>query len=87
MCGYNSMKTKATESSNGVSVFKDDVSSEDLQHSPASVLARSSKRKTENEVRSAVHDMDKQTGISPSLGNALEQIVGQLDVLTLVSMQ
>lgn len=81
------MKTKATESSNGVSVFKDDVSSEDLQHPPASVLATSSKRESENEGESAVHNMDKQTGISPSLGNALEHIVEQLDVLTLVSMQ
>lgn len=68
-------------------MLKDDVSSEDLQHSPASVLAPSSKRKSESEIKSAVHDVDKETGISPSLGNALEHIVGQLDVLTLVSMQ
>lgn len=81
------MKTKATESSNGVSVFKDDVGSEDLQYRPASVLATSSKKKSENGSESAVHNGDTQTGISPSLGNALEHIVGQLDVLTLVSMQ
>ncbi|NXF52588.1 POC1B protein, partial [Oceanites oceanicus] len=61
----------------------DDVSSEDLQYSPASVLATSSKRKSENESESAVHNVDKQTSISPSLGNALEHIVEQLDVLTL----
>ncbi|KAM6425266.1 LOW QUALITY PROTEIN: POC1 centriolar protein homolog B [Rhynochetos jubatus] len=60
-----------------------DVSSEDLQYPPASGLATSSKRKSENESKSAVRDMDKQTGISPSLGNALEHIVDQLDVLTL----
>lgn len=81
------MKTKATASSNGVSVFKDDVSSGDLQYPPSSVLATSSKRKSENESKSAAHNVDKQTGISPSLGNALEHIVEQLDVLTLVSMQ
>ncbi|XP_053921263.1 POC1 centriolar protein homolog B isoform X4 [Cuculus canorus] len=62
---------------------QDDVSSEDLQYSSASVLATSSKRKSENESESAVHNVDKQTGISPSLGSALEQIVEQLDVLTL----
>ncbi|NXW13537.1 POC1B protein, partial [Circaetus pectoralis] len=61
----------------------DDVSSEDLQYPPASVLATSSKRKSENGSESAVHNGDTQTGISPSLGNALEHIVGQLDVLTL----
>ncbi|NXW06881.1 POC1B protein, partial [Fregetta grallaria] len=61
----------------------DDVNSEDLQYPPASVLATSSKRKSENESESAVHNVDKQTSISPSLGNALEHIVEQLDVLTL----
>ncbi|XP_035759423.1 POC1 centriolar protein homolog B isoform X3 [Egretta garzetta] len=61
----------------------DDGGSEDLQHPPASVLATSSKRKSENESGSAVHNVNKQTGISPSLGNALEHIVEQLDVLTL----
>ncbi|XP_074726815.1 POC1 centriolar protein homolog B isoform X1 [Strix uralensis] len=61
----------------------DDVSSEDLQYPPASILATSSKRKSENESESAVHNVNKQTGISPSLGNALEHIVEQLDVLTL----
>ncbi|NXT83405.1 POC1B protein, partial [Zapornia atra] len=61
----------------------DGVSSEDLQHGPASVLATSSKRKSKNERGSAVHYRDKQTGISPSLGNTLENIVEQLDVLTL----
>jgi len=81
------MKTKATESSNGVSVLKDHVSSEDLQYPPASVLATSSKRKSENESESAVHNVDKQTGNFPSLSNALEHIVEQLDVLTLVSIQ
>ncbi|XP_061871895.1 POC1 centriolar protein homolog B isoform X2 [Colius striatus] len=59
------------------------VSSEDLQYPPASVLATSSKRKSENENESAVHNVNKRTGISPSLGNALEHIVEQLDVLTL----
>ncbi|XP_035759422.1 POC1 centriolar protein homolog B isoform X2 [Egretta garzetta] len=62
---------------------EDDGGSEDLQHPPASVLATSSKRKSENESGSAVHNVNKQTGISPSLGNALEHIVEQLDVLTL----
>ncbi|XP_075352933.1 POC1 centriolar protein homolog B isoform X4 [Mycteria americana] len=62
---------------------EDDVSSEDLQYPPASDLATSSKRKSENESESAVHNVDKQTGISSSLGNALEHIVEQLDVLTL----
>ncbi|NXO00216.1 POC1B protein, partial [Rhinopomastus cyanomelas] len=61
----------------------DDVSSEDLQYPPASGLATCSKRKSDNESESAVHNMDEQTGISPSLGSALDQIVEQLDVLTL----
>ncbi|XP_071408215.1 POC1 centriolar protein homolog B isoform X3 [Pithys albifrons albifrons] len=60
-----------------------DGKTEELHQPPASVLARSSKRKSENESRSAVHNGDKQTGISSSLGSALEHIVGQLDVLTL----
>lgn len=34
-----------------------------------------------------MHNVDKEIGLSPSLGNALENIVEQLDVLTLVSMQ
>ncbi|NXU72501.1 POC1B protein, partial [Oreotrochilus melanogaster] len=59
----------------------DEVSNEDLQYHP--VLATSPKRKSENESESALHDVDKQTGISLSLGNALEHIVEQLDVLTL----
>uniref|UniRef100_A0A8C2SXC7 POC1 centriolar protein homolog B n=1 Tax=Coturnix japonica TaxID=93934 RepID=A0A8C2SXC7_COTJA len=61
----------------------DDVSNEDLQYPSASVLATSSKRKSENESESAVHNVGKKIGISPSLGNALENIVEQLDVLTL----
>ncbi|NXJ79554.1 POC1B protein, partial [Trogon melanurus] len=61
----------------------DDVSSEDLQCPPASVLATSSKRNSEHESESAVHNVDKQTCISPTLSNALEHIVEQLDVLTL----
>ncbi|NXM31533.1 POC1B protein, partial [Oxyruncus cristatus] len=60
-----------------------DGKTEELHRPPASVLARSSKRKSENESRSAVHNEDKQTGISRSLDSALEHIVGQLDVLTL----
>ncbi|NWQ67452.1 POC1B protein, partial [Neopipo cinnamomea] len=60
-----------------------DGKTEVLHRPPASVLVRSSKRKSENESRSAVHNEDKQTGISPSLDSALEHIVGQLDVLTL----
>ncbi|KAM6306896.1 LOW QUALITY PROTEIN: uncharacterized protein O3Q21_012943 [Podargus strigoides] len=61
----------------------DDVSREDLQYTPTSIFATSSKRKSENVSESAVHHVDKHTGISPSLGNALEHIVEQLDVLTL----
>ncbi|XP_031445485.1 POC1 centriolar protein homolog B [Phasianus colchicus] len=61
----------------------DDVSNEDLQYPSASVLATSSKRKSENESESVMHNVDKKIGISPSLGNALENIVEQLDVLTL----
>lgn len=80
------MKARATESSNGVSILKDDVSHEDLQYPPASVLATSSKRKSEDESESAMHNVDKQIDLSPSLGNALENIVEQLDVLTLVSI-
>uniref|UniRef100_A0A8V5FH16 POC1 centriolar protein homolog B n=1 Tax=Melopsittacus undulatus TaxID=13146 RepID=A0A8V5FH16_MELUD len=61
----------------------DYVSNEDGQNTPDSVLATSSKRKSENESESAVPNVGKQTGISPSLGNTLENIVEQLDVLTL----
>ncbi|NXP04218.1 POC1B protein, partial [Thinocorus orbignyianus] len=70
-------------SSNSTFSAPDDVSSEDLRYRPASVLAASPKRASENEGESAVHSVDKQTGISPSLGSALEHIVDQLDVLTL----
>ncbi|XP_062489831.1 POC1 centriolar protein homolog B isoform X7 [Pezoporus occidentalis] len=62
----------------------DYVISEDAQNPSDSVLATSSKRKSENESESAVPNVGKQTGISPSLGNTLEHIVEQLDVLTLV---
>ncbi|XP_031409703.1 POC1 centriolar protein homolog B isoform X2 [Meleagris gallopavo] len=62
---------------------EDDVSNEDLQYPSASVLATSSKRKSENETESVMHNVDKKIGVSPSLGNALENIVEQLDVLTL----
>lgn len=68
-------------------MFKDAVSSEDLQYPPASGLVTSSKRNSDNEGESAVCNVDKHTSISPSVGNALEQIVEQLDILTLVSMQ
>ncbi|XP_064011000.1 POC1 centriolar protein homolog B isoform X1 [Pogoniulus pusillus] len=61
---------------------QDDVSSEDLQ-CPPSDLAASSKRESEDESKSTVQDVDKQTDISPSLGKALEHIVEQLDILTL----
>ncbi|OXB73554.1 UNVERIFIED_CONTAM: hypothetical protein H355_006563 [Colinus virginianus] len=64
----------------------DDVSSEDLQYPSASVLATSSKRKSENESESAMHNVDKKMGMSPSLGNTLENIVEQLDVLTLYTL-
>ncbi|NXP17162.1 POC1B protein, partial [Scytalopus superciliaris] len=60
-----------------------DGKTEELHWTPASVLARSSKRKSDNESRSTVHNWDKQAGISPSLDSALENIAGQLDVLTL----
>ncbi|NXF08238.1 POC1B protein, partial [Smithornis capensis] len=59
----------------------DDSKTEELHYPPASILARSSKRKSENESRSAVYNGDKQTGLS--LDNALEHIVAQLDLLTL----
>ncbi|NXY21155.1 POC1B protein, partial [Atrichornis clamosus] len=55
---------------------------EELQW-PSSPSARSSKGKSENESRSTVHSEDKHTGLSPTLDNALEHIVGQLDVLAL----
>ncbi|XP_025959933.2 POC1 centriolar protein homolog B isoform X2 [Dromaius novaehollandiae] len=75
--------TRGAGFSNGVFTFKDDVSSEDSPYPPASALATSPKRKSENESESAMHNVEKQRGISPSLGNALEHIVEQLDVLTL----
>ncbi|XP_064011001.1 POC1 centriolar protein homolog B isoform X2 [Pogoniulus pusillus] len=65
-----------------VEALQDDVSSEDLQ-CPPSDLAASSKRESEDESKSTVQDVDKQTDISPSLGKALEHIVEQLDILTL----
>ncbi|NWJ08439.1 POC1B protein, partial [Crypturellus undulatus] len=61
----------------------DDVSSEYSQHAPASGLATSLKRKSEIESESSGHNVEKQRGLSPTLGNALEHIVEQLDVLTL----
>ncbi|XP_068793059.1 POC1 centriolar protein homolog B isoform X7 [Struthio camelus] len=61
----------------------DDISSEESQYPSASGLATSPKRKSENESESALRNVEKQRGISPSLANALEHIVEQLDVLTL----
>nr|XP_009672865.1 PREDICTED: POC1 centriolar protein homolog B isoform X3 [Struthio camelus australis] len=72
--------------SNGVFTFKDDISSEESQYPSASGLATSPKRKSENESESALRNVEKQRGISPSLANALEHIVEQLDVLTLKGM-
>ncbi|NWR74454.1 POC1B protein, partial [Centropus unirufus] len=60
----------------------DDISSQGVQYSSTSVSATSSKRKSENESESTGQNADKRAGIS-SLGNALEHIVEQLDVLTL----
>ncbi|NWV04062.1 POC1B protein, partial [Ptilonorhynchus violaceus] len=57
--------------------------SQELQRPSASPSTRSSKRKPENESRSAVLSGDKHRGIPPFLENALEHIVGQLDMLTL----
>ncbi|XP_067415942.1 POC1 centriolar protein homolog B isoform X2 [Emydura macquarii macquarii] len=80
---YFSSPSRATGSSNGVSTFKDDMISEDLRYHPAMFSSTSSRRKLEDEVVSAVCTVDKRVGISPALGNALEHIVEQLDVLTL----
>lgn len=81
------MKTKAAESSNYVSVFKDVGKSEELPSPSASPLARSSKRKAESESGSAVLSVEQHRGISSSVDWALDHIVGQLEMLTLVSMQ
>ncbi|NXA50456.1 POC1B protein, partial [Nothocercus julius] len=62
---------------------QDDVSSEYSQYPPASGLATSLKRKSETESESAMRNVEKQSSISATLGNALEHIVEQLDVLTL----
>ncbi|XP_019370389.1 PREDICTED: POC1 centriolar protein homolog B isoform X1 [Gavialis gangeticus] len=78
-----SSPTRTTGSSNSISTFKDDVNSEDPQYPPASFSPTSSRRKLEDENESAVCSTDKKTGISPAVGNALEHIVEQLDVLTL----
>uniref|UniRef100_A0A674HYA1 POC1 centriolar protein homolog B n=1 Tax=Terrapene triunguis TaxID=2587831 RepID=A0A674HYA1_9SAUR len=76
-------QSQTTGSSNGVSLFKDDMSSEDLRYRPALFSPASSRRRLEDEVEPAVCTVDKRIGISPALGNALEHIVEQLDVLTL----
>ncbi|KFP92604.1 POC1 centriolar protein B, partial [Apaloderma vittatum] len=47
------------------------------------IYPRSPHRHNEKIHESAVHNVDKQRCISPTLGNALEHIVEQLDVLTL----
>ncbi|NXY60365.1 POC1B protein, partial [Callaeas wilsoni] len=57
--------------------------SEELQSPSASPLARSSKRKAENESRSTVHSAEKHRGIPSSVDSALDHIVGHLDMLTL----
>uniref|UniRef100_A0A452H1M0 POC1 centriolar protein B n=1 Tax=Gopherus agassizii TaxID=38772 RepID=A0A452H1M0_9SAUR len=59
------------------------MSSEDLRYRPALFSPTSSRRRLEDEVEPAVCTVDKCIGISPALGNALEHIVEQLDVLTL----
>ncbi|XP_074868177.1 POC1 centriolar protein homolog B [Carettochelys insculpta] len=75
--------SKAVGSSNGVSTFHSDVSGEDLHYRPALFSPTSSRRRLEEDIDSAVCTVDKRAGISPALGNALEHIVEQLDVLTL----
>ncbi|NWZ64517.1 POC1B protein, partial [Acrocephalus arundinaceus] len=57
--------------------------SEELQSPSASPLARSSKRKAENESGSAMHSVKQHRGTSSSVNRALDHIVGQLDMLTL----
>ncbi|KAM9172542.1 POC1 centriolar protein homolog B isoform 3-T3 [Pangshura tecta] len=80
---YFSSPSRTTGSSNGISPFKDDTSNEDLRYRPALFSPASSRRRLEDEVEPAVCTVDKRIGISPALGNALEHIVEQLDVLTL----
>ncbi|CAM5084492.1 unnamed protein product [Eretmochelys imbricata] len=80
---YFSSPSRTTGSSNGVSTFKDDMSSEDLRYRPALFSPTSSRRRLEDKVEPAVCTVDKRIDISPALGNALEHIVEQLDVLTL----
>ncbi|NXH19929.1 POC1B protein, partial [Bucco capensis] len=60
----------------------DDVSSEDVQYPSASLLANS-RRKSGSESESTMHSVGSPRGFSSSLANALENIVDQLDVLTL----
>lgn len=81
------MKTKAAESSNDVSIFKDTGRSEELRSPSASPSTRSSKRKVEFERGSAEQNVEQQRGSSSSLGRVLDHIVGQLHLLTLVSIQ
>ncbi|NXY02285.1 POC1B protein, partial [Pteruthius melanotis] len=57
--------------------------SEEFQSPSAFQSTRSSKRKAENESRSAVHSGEKHRGISSAVDHALNHIVGQLDMLTL----
>nr|XP_014424478.2 POC1 centriolar protein homolog B [Pelodiscus sinensis]XP_025035932.1 POC1 centriolar protein homolog B [Pelodiscus sinensis] len=75
--------SRTTGTSYGVSTFQDDMSSEDLRYRSTLFSPRSSRRRLEDEVESAVCTVNKRIGISPALGNALEHIVEQLDVLTL----
>ncbi|NWZ77324.1 POC1B protein, partial [Poecile atricapillus] len=72
-----------SESSNYVSVLKDMDNSEELLSPSPSTLSRSSKRKAENESRSDVHSVGLHRSISSSLDSALDDIVGQLNMLTL----
>uniref|UniRef100_A0A8D0GQ35 POC1 centriolar protein homolog B n=1 Tax=Sphenodon punctatus TaxID=8508 RepID=A0A8D0GQ35_SPHPU len=82
-----SFSSLATESSAGVSTHQDEVNGEDSPSLPALPPSPTTPRKkSDDQNKSVVGTTEERTSIPLALGDALEHIVEQLDVLTLVSM-
>lgn len=79
------MKAKAKPVLAHPSISQDGVNNADFHPAPCSPTM--SKRNSEDANKYFVRTMEEPVGISPVLSNALEHIVEQLDVLTLVSVE
>lgn len=79
------MKAQASPTLAHPSMLQDVVNNEDSLQHRASPHVTMPKRRSQTENEYLVPAVGEPVGISPVLSNALEHIVEQLDVLTLVS--